>query len=226
MTDVNVKVLGDSVRELLGKGLNSQAVDLLINTGHGHHVSIGALTTPIVGGGAGTTIAIDQPEGLLGWGTNQALIPVRIKVECEVGLVAADSEVDEILIGVDTGNSPDGIDETTVTNPLIHNMRGDLGSSRIAEVQAWSGVSTALTTAPTIDIELDRASQFRELGSDVGLNHTQFELLYEPKHPPILVGGANGKSLMVYWGGTVAVSGFAQLQVVVCPAGWVTGLEV
>lgn len=221
-----VEIVGDSVKELLGKGLIHQAIDLLIATGHGHHVSVGALTTPIQGGGAGTNIAIDQPQGLLGIGSNQCLIPIRIKVEVEVGLVAADSEVDEILIGVDTGNSPDGVNETTAFNEDVFNMRLDLGKSKIAEIQAWSAITSALTTAPTIDMELDRAQQFRELGTDVGLNHTQLELLYEPKHPPLLVGGAEGISLMVYWGGTVAVFGYAQIQACVFPSGWVTGLSV
>ena len=225
MGATDVKVVEDSVKELLAKGLTGQAIDLLIATGHGHHISIGALTTPIVGGGAGTTIAIDQPQGLLGIGGNQAIIPVRIKVECEAGLVAADSEVDEILIGVDADNSPDGINETTVVNEDVYNMLPHLGKSQVAEVQAWSAVTTALTTAPVIDMELDRAQQFRELGSDVGLNHTQLELLYEPLHPPILTAKADGLSLMIYWGGTVAVSGFAQVQVVVFPSVWVKAIS-
>ena len=217
-----VKRVANTVRELVAMGEIDKAINLLIASGHGHHVSIGALTTPIVGGGNGTTIAIDQPEGLLGVGSNQCLIPVRIKVECEVGLMAADSEVDEILIGVDTGNSPDGVNETTAVNELIYNMRGDLKSAQVGELSAWSAITTALTTAPVIDMELDRAQNLRDFqGTPANAIGTQFSLLYEPKHPPLLIGDTAGLSLMVYWGGTVAVSGFAQLQVVVCPSAWV-----
>ena len=143
-----VYVLRESVKELLARGKTGDAVDALIAAGHGSHVSIGALTTPIVGGGNGTTISIDQPEGLIGLSGNKAMIPVRIKVECEVGLMAADNEVDEILIGVDTENAPDGVNETTVTNEDIYNMRTDLGNAKLGDISAWSAVTTALTMAP------------------------------------------------------------------------------
>ena len=225
MTATPVQVVRDNVRELLSKGLTGQVVDLLIAQGHSWHVTVGALTTPIVGGGNGTTIAIDQPEGMIGCGAGTALIPVRIKAECEVGLIANDSEIDEIVFAVDTGNAPDGVDETTVTNEKLHNSRPDLGSSFGADgLTAWSAVTTALTTAPTWDIELDRAQNFRDVnGTPANALGTKFDLLYEPKHPPVLVPGADGLMLLVHWGGTVAVSGFAQIHVVAFPSAWVKG---
>ena len=62
MGATEVKSVGNTVRELLAMGETGKAIDLLIAAGHGHHVTIGALTTPIVGGGAGTTLLIDQPR--------------------------------------------------------------------------------------------------------------------------------------------------------------------
>ena len=51
---------------------------------------------------------------------------------------------------------------------------------------------------------------------------TQFELLYEPKHPPMLAGAAHkGAAVYIDWAGTVAVSGYAQLDFVTFPKQWV-----
>jgi len=219
-----VKRVGNSVKELLGMGLVHQAVDLLIAEGQGGHVTIGALTTPIVGGGSGTTIEIAQPAGILNIAPNAVMIPVRFKVECEVGGVAADDEVDEILIAVDTGNAADGVNETTAVNEQVYNMRGDLGNGLAGLVSAWSAVTTNLTTAPVHTMELDRAQHHREFGDATGLQITKFELLYEPVHPPLLAGASNlGAAVYVDWAGTVAVSGFAQLQFVIFPKQWVYG---
>lgn len=211
-----------SVRELIQKGLIHQAIDLLIATGWGGHVSIGALSTPIVGGGNGTTLDIAQPAGILNISGNTVMIPVKFKIECEVGGVAADDEVDEILIAVDTEKAQDGVDQTTVTPEQVYNLRGDLGNSISGMVSAWSAVTAALTTAPVHTMEIDRAQHHREFGDATGLQITKFELVYEPKHPPMWTGAAGlGAAVFVDWGGTIAVSGFAQLDFVVFPKQWV-----
>ncbi len=222
----DVKQVGNTVRELIGMGEIHKAIDLLIATGFGGHVTIGALTTPIVGGGNGTTIDISQPAGILNISNDSVLIPVRFKVECEVGGVAADDEIDEILIAADTTQAVDGIDQTTVTPEQVYNMRGDLGNGIAGRVSAWSGVTAALTVAPVHTIELDRAQHHREFGTAVGLQITRFDLLYEPKHPPLITGASNlGAAVFVDWAGTVAVSGFAQLQFVTFPKQWVYAFQ-
>ena len=222
MEATEVKQVPNTVRELLSMGKTSQAVNLLIALGHGHHVTVGALTTPIVGGGNGTTIVLAQPQGLMTIGSNQAMIPVRIKVECEVGLIAADSEVDEILIAADRLAAAGGLNITTIVPEVVFNMRTDLGSSEGGEVQAYSAITEDID-APTLGLELDRAQNFRdfqEAATPATVATTQFELLYEPDDPPIIAGKGTGAAIYVYWGGTVAVSGFAQMQVVVFPSAW------
>ena len=222
----SVEQVRETVRSLLARGLTGQPVDALIAAGQGGHVTIGALTTPILGGGGGTTIDIAQPEGVINIGAQVCLIPVRIHVEAEVGIVVADDEVSQIIIGVDTENSQDGINQTTVVNEAVFNMRTDQGNSFAGMVSAWSAVTAALTTVPTLDIELARAQEIRNFGTAVAMNNVKFELLYEPKHPPLLVGGSNGMTLLLYWGGTVAMSAFAQVQFVTCPSSWVTGVDL
>lgn len=227
MSVTEVKLVENSVKELLAMGETGKAVDLLIASGHGHHGTIGTLTTGITGGGGTTLILIDQPEGIINVGANTAVIPVRIAVQCEPGLIAADDEVDEILIAVDHAKAVDGLNVTTVVNEPVFNMRGDLGSSLSGEVSMWSAVTAAIT-APVLDVELARATVIRELaGAAANALIKPLELLYEPLHPPIIMGNAAlGASILVYWGGTVAVVGFAQIQVVAFPKGWVTGLSI
>ena len=225
MDATKVKEVGSTVKQLLGMGEVHKAIDLLIAEGQGGHVTIGALTTPIVGGGNGTTIEIAQPAGILNIAPNAVMIPVRFDIQCEVGLMAADNEVDEILIAVDTGNAVDGINETTAINEQVYNMRGDLGNGLAGLVSAWSAVTTNLSTAPVHTMELARNQNFRDFqGTPANAVGTQFGLLYEPKHPPLLTGASNlGAAVFVDWAGTVAVSGFAQLEFVIFPKQWVYG---
>lgn len=222
----DVRIVSNTVRELLAMGDMKRAVDALIAAGHGYHVSIGALTTPIVGGGAVTIIDQDRPEGVLSIGANQAMVPVRIDVQCEVGLIAADSEVDEILIAVDRLEPAQGLSITGLTREAVFNMRTDLGDAEAGELTAVSAV-TANITNPTLGLELARAQNFRDVqGVATTVLGTQFRLLYEPLHPPIIMGNGTGAAIYIYWGGTVAVSGFAQAQVVVFPQSWVKDLAV
>lgn len=218
MTDV--KLVANTTKELIAMGDIDKAINVLIAEGYGGHVSVGALTSGITGGGGTTLILIDQPELILNIAPNVVMIPTRISVQCEVGLVAADSEVDEILIAVDTEKAVDGLNVTTVINEQVFNMRSDHGNALAGSVSAWSAI-TAGITAPVLTMELARAQQFRELGTDVGLNHTQLDLLYEPKHPPLLQGASHlGAALFVFWGGTVALTGFAQAEFVTFPKIW------
>ena len=221
-----VKNVGNSVRELLAMGEVGKAIDLLIAAGHGYHVNIGAFTTPIVGGGAGTVIDQDQPEGVLSIGANEAMIPISIGVQTEVGLIAADSEVDEILIAAARLLPAGGLAITGLVREAVFNMRTDLGSADAGPLTAVSTV-TANITNPTLDLELARAQYFRDVqGTPASVWATKFDLLYEPKHPPIIMGNKTGAAIYIYFGGTVAVSGFAQAQVVVFPQGWVSGISV
>ena len=222
-----VKLVGNTVRELLAMGETQKAIGLLIAAGHGYHVSIGAFTTPIVGGGAVTVIDQDRPEGILSIGANIAMIPVRISVDCEVGLIAADSEVDEILIAVDRLLPAEGLNIAGITLEAAFNMRTDLGSAQGGgPVSAYSAV-TANITNPTLGLELARKQNFRDVqGVATTVLGTQFGLVYEPKHPPIIMGNKTGAALYIYWGGTVAVSGFAQAHVVAFPQGWAQAAEV
>ena len=216
-----VKRVANTVKELLARGDIEAAINVLIAEGYGGHVTVGTLTSPIVGGGAGTAIAIDKPELALNIAANAVMIPTRISVQCEVGLIAGDSEVDEILIAVDTEKAVDGLNVTTAVNEQVYNMRGDHGNSLAGTVSAWSAITAAIT-APVLTMELDRAQNFRDVqGAPASVHATQLSLVYEPKRPPYLAGADNkGAAVLVYFGGTVAVSGFVQAEFVTFPKLW------
>lgn len=177
----------------------------LVMRGMAYHVSIGAFSTPITGGGNGTVLDLDQPEGCISVPAGWAMIPLRVHVQCQVPLLAADSEEAEILVAVDraAANAKDG----TFTTEAAYNMRTNFGDS--APFFCGSAY-TADTTDPVLDIELARRVLLGDVqGTAANAMWTPLELLYEPLRPPILVGPC---AMYLYWGGTVAVTGFAQVE--------------
>ena len=88
-----VKLIANTVKELIGMGDIDKAVNVLIAEGYGGHVTVGALTSGITGGGGTTLILIDQPELVLNIAANVVMIPIRISAQVEVGIIGADGEV-------------------------------------------------------------------------------------------------------------------------------------
>lgn len=217
-----VKQVRETVQELLSRGLVHRAVDALIAAGHGYHATIGAFSTGIAGGGAGTVLDQDQPEGLISTGGNYAMIPVRLDVQCETPAMTTDDDEVEILIAVDRAAAAGAMDPSTGTRETVFNMRTDLVGATSAPVEIWSALSANITN-PTLDLELARKIKVLDLATAVGQLFTDLDLLYEPKHPPLLIGPC---AIYIYWGGTVAVNGYAELQVVAFPSSWVTTLAL
>ena len=191
----------------------------MIARGLGWTVTVGDLTTPIQGGGALTVLDADQPELVMDVPDGTTMRPVRIAVDCETPLLAADDEEAEIVIALDR-TQVSGATATEGTVETAFNMRTDIiGGSPITVVSA---ITTNLSGAPTISAELARANV---VGDFAGVPANTFwgnlKLLYEPKIPPYIVGPA---TLVVYWGGTVAMSGYAQAQFVAFPSTKVTNL--
>lgn len=180
----------------------------LVAAGYGYHVTVGAFTTPIVGGGNGTVLDAEQSELSLSVPSGTAIVPIRIAVQTEIN-ADADADVNDIIImadrlAVSTATSTTGTVET------IFNMRTD--NPRSSLVTAVSA-NTMDHGTPTVSYELAR----RQMVVDVvtsGITQGVFELTYEPDFPPILVGPC---ALYVYFAGTQATSGFCQAQWVELP---------
>lgn len=176
-----------------------------VNAGRGFHVTVGAFSTPITGGGAGTVIDLDQPEAVVSVPSGTAIMPIRIHVQGHVGLLATDADEYEILVAVDRTTS--ATTGGTATAETIFNMRTDNGvASGCTATSAYTG---DITTPPTLGIELARTVITGDIQTAVGTTWGQIELLYEPETVPVIHGPA---LLIVYWGGTVALPGFAQIE--------------
>lgn len=189
--------------------------DRLMLEGRAFMINVGAFSTPIQGGGAGTIFDQDQPEAIISVPSGTTIRPLRMHVQCQVPLLAADSEESEILIAVDRAAAWAG--DGTVTTETALNMRTD---NARASVCSCASAATANITNPTLGIELAHAVIIGDVqGVAANAMWTPLGLLYEPITPPFIVGPA---AVYVYWGGTVATTGFAQLAWVEFPTTEVT----
>ncbi len=197
-----------NINGLLQKFTNDP-LQSLIAAGNGWHFDVGAFSTPIVGGGNGTTLDQDQPEFGISVASGYALIPLRLHIQCQVPLLAADSNEQEILIALDKAAAY-AIGGGTVTAETPTNMRTDVTDT--PPVTCFSAATGDITN-PTLGVELARAVILGDVqGTAANGLWSPLELLYEPRRPPLIIGPA---AIYGYWGGTVAMSGFANLDFIV-----------
>ncbi len=191
-----------------------------IARGFGWTFSVGDLTTPILGGGAGTTILDTDPEWVIEVPTKQILIPLRFAVQLEAPLIAADDNESECVIGVDR-TQVGGSVAVDGTVEIANNMRTDILAG--CPCNPLSALTGAANTTPTRSFDLVRMTQVGDFNGtpDVAF-WTTMELLYEPETPPLIVGPA---TVYCYWGGTVATSGYAQVFFLSVPASEFTNLS-
>ena len=176
-----------------------------IRAGNGYHMDVGAFSTPIQGGGAGTVLVQAEPEGIVSCVAGTVIIPIRIHVVCQVPIIAADSDESEILIAVDKAAALAGSGTATAETPV--NMH--TGSSNTSLCTCKSA-TTGAWTSPTLGMELGHAVRVADIGGTAASQAWgELSLLYEPITPPILVGPC---AIYIYWGGTVATTGFAQVE--------------
>jgi hypothetical protein len=205
-------------------------IDTMLAYGYGFHVSIGAFSTPITGGGNGTVLDLDQPEGVVSVPSGWCMRPFRVHVQTQTPMLATDADESEILIACDLKNEWYGDGTLTLETP--YNLRTDRvaarGTAPLAgcPMKCASAVTGDLTidgtNDPTHDIDLAHSVIVGDVqGTPATALWTKQELLYEPLYPPFLVGPC---SMWLYWGGTVATTGFAQIQFVAFPSSFVTSL--
>lgn len=185
--------------------------------GYGGHVTIGTLSAPITGGGAGTVYDPEQPEGLVSVDREFTLVPLRVTVQCQVPLLATDTDECEIKLAADvlsawpvTGTRTD----EAIFNMLTTGRTPVAGTSEVPGIVAASAF-TVDTTTPVLGMDLDGSVITGDVqGTPASALWTPLALLYEPVTPPLIRGPA---CMYLYWGGTVAVTGFAQIEVLSIP---------
>ena len=166
-------------------------------------MTVGAFSTPITGGGAGTVLDQDQPEAFIGIPDGTAFLPLSVRVQCQVPLLATDADEAEILLAADVAATiVSGATQTTETPQNL------ITSGGVATTVAAFSAATANITNPTLGVELARSVVTGDVqGTPANALWTNLSMVYEPEVPYILKGPA---SLLLYFGGTVAVPGFAQ----------------
>ena len=185
-------------------------VQAAILEGRGYLVNIGSLSTPVVGGGAGTIIDLDQPEFGMTIPDGTTIVPIRIAIQLTTPLLATDADEAEAVVYVDitAATVAAALDGTWANTITPKNMRIALTNRNNSGCTVKS-VCSGDTTDPTISIELAHAMIVGDVkGTPANALWTKNELLYEPKNPPMIIGPA---SLFMHWGGTVATSGFMQM---------------
>lgn len=207
------------LRGVLGAALLADWRMAMIARGLGYHVDVGAFSTPITGGGNGTILDQDQPEFGISVASGYCVIPLRIHVACQTPLIAADSDESEIVLAVDRAAAWAG--DGTVTTETAVNMRSN-STGNPTGVSIFSA-ATANITNPTLGMELAHAVKVGDVqGIAANALWGDLSLLYEPMNPPILIGPC---CLYGYWGGTVATTGFANIDFLAFSSSLVTGLS-
>lgn len=195
-------------------------VERRVMAGRGFAVTVGATSTPIVGGGAGTVIDLEQPEFRICIPAGYYLVPTRVVMTLKTPLAATDSDVIEAFIGIAQGTDATG----TGTAETIQNKRGDLTTTGSAAVATSAMTVDGIT--PTIHTEIQHMLLTADMnGTPANAMWTRPEMIYELKSgmAPYFIGGTSGATLYGYWGGTVATSGFATIEWVEFPSGYSNG---
>lgn len=202
---------------LLGGLLVSDWRQALVARGYGWNVTVGTLSTGIVGGGNGTVLDLDQPEFGLSVPSGTCLIPLSFNIVCNIGLQTTDSHVSEILVTVDRAAAWAGDGTFTAETPL--GLRTNITSG--CPITCFSA-ATADITDPVHHFDLARKELFTDVqGTAATVNVTEFRLDYEPTNPPFLIGPC---AVYGYWGGSIAVTGYAQLAFLAIPSTLVSAL--
>lgn len=188
-----------------GSMISSDWMQAAIMGGLGYIVNEGSLVTGQTGGGEGTALTIDEPEVLLSIPNGTCILPIRVGVAVHPGAYNAQADEYEILLAVDQDKAYDA--SGTCDTLSIYNMNTLCGLT--SACTAIGGCSAAIT-APVLDLELAHFVTTADLdGAAVNMLVNPVNLTYDPEHPIIINGPA---CLIVYFGGTVATTGFVNMQ--------------
>lgn len=188
-------------------------LDRMIADGYGRSFTIGAFSTPV---GGGTILDLDQPHFVVGVPANMVLRPIYVDSVLHAGISTGDADETEILVAADSLGEWRGDGTFTVETPSNMNSKYDKGG-----LQAGSAFSADMTTSPrngaaaadpVLDMELAHLVETADqAGTAANVAYRIRKLTYQPNYPVWLEGPA---SLLVYVGGTIAVTALTVVQVV------------
>lgn len=186
-------------------------IQAAIREGYGFKAHVGALSTPVVGGGNGTVVDLDQPEFGMIIPDGTTVIPLRLAIQLKAPLMALDADEMEALAFADiTAATVAAALDGTWTNTITPTNKRIALTNVHTSLCTVKSLCTADTTDPTESIDLTHLQITADVMGSAGNGlWTRGELLYEPAHPDEIKGPA---SLFAYWGGTVAVYAFMQFD--------------
>jgi hypothetical protein len=171
------------------------------------NVTVGTLSTGIVGGGNGTVLDIDQPEFVISIPSGVTVVPISFNIQGNCADAVADHSVLEAVVCLSRYYTWAADGASTAETPICTKLVGG-GASRCACASAHTGDMTLSSAAdPVHDVDLARMEVKIDLPAN-GETPVILELRYNPDPPPFLVGPC---TITGYWGGTSAVTGYAQL---------------
>lgn len=207
------------LRSLLGGLVTGDWVQALIARGYGWHFEVGNFDAGITGGGNGTVIDLDQPEFGVSVPNGYTLIPFDVKMTARPGVQMTDSHVTDVLLAVDRTAAWAG--DGTVTPETPVNLRTNTVGG--CPASCFSAATADITDPVLGAVCLDRRTLLTDVqGTAATVNLMELKLAYEPQRPPFLVGPC---AMYGYWGGSVAVVGFAAVNFLVVPSNWITNLS-
>lgn len=169
--------------------------------------------TEVVGGGAGTTIDLDQPEMIVTH-ESEILIPMEFEVGCRSDQDADADQVAVLLTADRTQAAPTSVTAATHGVVLPQNQ---LDGGEAFGGRCFVGVTGDITNPAPDEILAYATWVARDNG--VAASAHLSTLNYSKQFPRALL--LRGPSaLYAYWGGTVAVNGIAHLTFGSVPSSW------
>jgi len=187
-----------------GAAISLPWLQALVLEGRCFTATVGTLSTGIVGGGNGTVPELAEPEFVIGVPAGAVILPFRIAVQGNCANAVADHDVLEVIIAAMLGTAYDGTG--TATTEVAYNLRTDNPKASLCSVK--SAFTADITIAPVATIDLARTEVHVDATSAIALGTIVVDCLYQPTVVPFIVGPA---ILFGMWGGTTAVTGYAQL---------------
>ncbi len=185
----------------------------MVVEGRGFMFNVGALSTPITGGGTGSTKPdADSPDFYVHIPDGTSIMPIYVEVEVGAPTITADDNECDILLGIDQDASHAGDATGAGLAEVLYNM--NTLHPRSSNCTAVSKNATSFTDTLTADIELIHVYKVSEEHTSVGVMWQGLRLLYEPRTPMII----NGPAMFIGWvGGTIATDYFACIQFLEAP---------
>jgi hypothetical protein len=192
---------------LEGAGLTMDWRQKAMYEGRIFNCTVGTLSTGIQGGGAGTAFDLDQPEFLISIPSGTTVCPINFAVQITAGDALADHGTNMIAVTYSLLYNWDTTGACTSETPTCMKTVGGRSSNCVVR-SAFTGDNLSTSGSDFVhDIDLARSAIKIDLPANGEVAVVQ-ELNWKPNPSPYLVGPG---TILGYWGGTVALYGFAQL---------------